>query len=566
MALTLADFERPVDQAIADLAELGSERGFVFEDDLGELRPLPFAELALEAGRIAGALQAHGLSLGDRVAIVLPRNEHFVVSFLGAVRGGLIPVPVSHPVGFGGTERYLDVLLNQLRDAGAAALVTEKKMARVFEPLKARHTRLAILFFEDLEGDGSFEPGRASLDDICFLQFTSGSTGRRRGVTVRHGNVAANARSITGAFQERGLEPGLTPAASWLPLFHDLGLIGSVLCPAYTGNPVHLLSPLTFLKRPQRWLRAISETRAGVSFAPNFAYALCARRLRPQHLDGLDLTCWKLAGCGAEPIRPRDLRDFARLLEPVGFDPKALTCAYGMAEATLAVSFDGPARGLEVDRVDPERLRQESRAEPVAEGEPAVEIPACGRPLLGMEVRAFAHSDPTGQHPLPERSVGELRLRGPSVTRGYWGAPDDDPELFADGWLRTGDEGYLADGRVYVSGRLKDTLIIHGQNYRPQHVEWAAGGVDGVLDRKAAAISVRDADGGERVVVLVETLAAAPAARGRIARAVKRRIFESLGLAGTEVMLVRRGSLPMTTSGKLQRFRARELYLGGELS
>ncbi len=559
-------FEKTVDQAIEELVSANPERGIEFEDDHGAVDRLTFVELERQTARVAGALQARGLPRGCRIVLVLPQNQPFIVTFLGAIRAGLIPAPISPPLGFGGANRYLETVSRLVHECGAMALVIDDRLTHLLSTLQQRHSDLQVLPFDALSSDGRFVRERASMEDICFLQFTSGSTGPNRGVLIRHRNVAANTRSISSACRDRGLELGKDPAVWWLPLFHDMGLMGAVLCPLYVRNSVRLLTPLTFLKRPQRWLEAISRTRAAVSFAPNFAYAQCARRIRSKDLEGLDLSCWKVAGCGAEPIRPRDLRDFARRFAPVGFDPNALTCAYGLAEATVGVSFDSEARGLEVDRVDPDVLQREGRAVSVGQELDGVEIPSCGRPLLDMEVQAFAPEDLSGASPLDEREVGELRLRGPSLTSGYWGGDAADPGLFAGEWLRTGDLGYLADGRVHVCGRLKDTLIINGRNYQPQEVEWAAAEADGVFDRKAAAFSLRPEDGGERVIVLVETIATDPLARQRIGRGVKRRIFEGVGLTVAEVVAVRRGALPTTTSGKLQRFRAREMYIRGELT
>ncbi len=553
-----------MEQAIAELAAVPDHLGYRFEGELGDLKELPYVELARQTARVAGALQASGLKRGDRVGLILPKNEQFIVAFLGAIRGGFVPAPISPPMGFGGTGPYLRIVSNLLDGCEAAALLTDAKLCSLLAPLTQSRPRLALVTFEALEDVGHFAPPRASMDDLCFVQFTSGSTGQRRGITIRHANVAANVRAIAWAFRERGLELGVSPGVWWLPLFHDMGLIGSVLCPLYMQNPIRMLTPLTFLKRPHRWLRAISEARGAVSFAPNFAYAQCARRLRPADLEGLDLSCWKLAGCGAEPIRPGDLRAFARILEPVGFEPKALACSYGMAEATLAVSLQGPPVGVEVDRVNPTELQTRGRAVPAAEGEPAIEIAACGGPILDMDIAIFDPSERRSAACLPERTEGEIRVRGTSVTHGYLGAPSDDPELFADGWLCTGDRGYVANGRIHITGRLKDTLIIHGRNHRPQDVEWSAAEVDGVVDRKAAAICV-PGDGGDQVVVLVETLATAGLAQRRIAQAVKREVFEAMGLGGIRVVPVPRGSLPMTSSGKLRRFRARELYLEGAL-
>ncbi len=557
--------DRNVDVAIAELAQVESTAGLQFEDDSGDIRQRSYPELGRAAERVAAAFQEMGARPGDRALLVLPDNAAFITTFLGAIRAGLIPAPLSPPLGFGGMERYLEGVRHVVERCDAAWIVSDASCGRRLLPLTHRRPGLRVLQPAALQSDAVFTPIARTMDDVCFLQFTSGSTGRHRGVIVRHGNAVANLRAIAHAFREFGLEPGRDPAVSWLPLFHDMGLIGSVLLPLFLHNPVHLLTPLTFLKRPARWLQAISQHRAVVSFSPNFGYALCARRLRPVDLESLDLSCWKVAGCGSEPIQPRDLRAFARRLAPVGFNARALTCAYGLAEATVGVSLHRSGEGLTLDRVDPEALRREGQARPAGPGPSALEIPSCGRPLLDTEVQVFAPDDLTSAHPLAERLVGELRLRGPSITSGYWGEAPHDSTAHAGSWLRTGDQGYLAGGEVYITGRLKDVLIVHGRNYAPQDIEWAAAEIDGVFNRVAMAFSVPSAEG-ERAVVAIEVIATAHAVQRRIARAVKRRIFERLGLRVAEVLAVARGTLPRTTSGKHQRFRARDLYVSGALA
>lgn len=558
-------FERTLDQAIEDLAGHHAGPGYRFEDDAGSLLDISFAGLEHRSAQMAAGLQALGGRPGDRVLLVLPAPAEFVPIFLGAVRAGLVPVPLATPIGFGSGERYIDTVARAVEHCQASFLVTDARLSSSLGGLAARHPQICLLAASELEGDARFQPCRRQPDDVCFIQYTSGSTGRHRGVVIRHGNVASNARSISQAFGDGGLELGVDQAVTWLPLIHDMGLIGHVILPVFTRNPITMLTPLTFLKRPKRWLAAISRQRASISFAPNFAYALAARRLRPADLADLDLSCWKLAGCGAEPIRPRDLKHFAAVTAAAGFDPRALTPAYGLAEATLAVSLESGA-GMILDRIDSEALQLEGRAQPAAPGASAVEIPACGKPLWGGRAAVFGLDDPESLAPLPERRVGELRLQGPSVTTGYLGSPPGDPVLFAGSWLRTGDQAYMADGRIYICGRIKDLIIVNGRNYRPEDIEWAAAEAEGVFGKLVMAFSVSAEGGPEQVVVAVETIASDPVVRRGVARAVKRDIHEALGLVVSEVLPVDRGALPRTTSGKLQRFVARDQYLSGELT
>jgi fatty-acyl-CoA synthase len=558
--------ERTVECAITDLACADSHRGFRFEDDQGAEHLVSFPAMELETARVAAALQDLGARPGDRLVLILGRGHAFVTTFLGAIRAGLIPAPLSPPFGLGRLTEYVDGVAHVVAQSGASWLVTEPRIETLLAPVAQRFPRLVIATPSALQGGGAFRPRHRSLSDVCFLQFTSGSTARPRGVIVRDRNVTANARALTLALGDLGLELEVDQAVTWLPLHHDMGLMGGVLLPLYTHNPVVVLTPLSFLKRPRRWLEAISRHRASISFAPNFAYALCARRLQPQDLEGLDLSRWRVAGCGAEPIHGRDLDDFARLLAPAGFDARALTCAYGLAEATVAVSFSRRGAGVQVDAVDAEALAVRGRAVPAAPGALAVEVVSCGEPLDGLAVAAFAPDDATSARPLAEREVGELRVRGASVTSGYYADEDASAARLAGEWLRTGDLGYLADGCVYVCGRLKDVLIVHGRNLFPHDLEWAAATVAGVHNGRVVAFATHDAHGREEVVIALETALASPDDRARLARDVTRRVFDGCGVTVAAVVTLARDTLPRTSSGKPQRYRVRELHARGALA
>jgi fatty-acyl-CoA synthase len=338
-----------------------------------------------------------------------------------------------------------------------------------------------------------------------------------------------------------------------------MGLIGFVLAPILYRQPVTLMTPGAFVRRPAVWLQTISRHQGTVTFAPNFAYGLAARRVRDSELAGIDLSSLRLAGCGAEPVQAATLRAFARRFEPYGFSPRAFAPAYGMAESTLAISF---GRGIEVDRVQREALVSEGHAVPVpgeAGGDGAMEVVGCGRAFPGHAVSVVA---PDARLPLPERRIGEIVVSGPSVASGYFGDPAATAATFAGGRLATGDLGYLADGQLFVCGRRKDLLVVNGRKYHPQDVEWAAATVEGVREGKVVAFSTT-LPGWEReaVVVAVETRTDVPPARltVQVRAAVKR----AVGLHVDEVVAAASGALPKTTSGKAQRALARSLYLAG---
>ena len=523
---------------------------------------LPFAALVAAADRAGAALAARGVAAGDRVVLILGRPRDFIAAFLGAARVGAVPVPLYPPAVLRRPDAYAAATAPVLERARARALVADAPVLELFERagLAAAHDRIAA---EPRRAD-VLAPARPAPADPCFIQFTSGSTAAPRGVVVSHENLAANVR----AFMHEGLR--VTPEDSgvtWLPLYHDMGLIGFVLGPLYTGNTVTFLAPQTFLKRPLRWLETIARHRATVSFGPSSAYALVARRAAGLDLSHLDLSSWRVAGCGAEPIHAPTLAAFAAALAPARFDPRALVACYGLAEATLAVTFAALDRGIATERVAATALHAEGRAVTATDPADAVELTACGRAFQGHEVAVFPPAgagDTAAAAPLPERAVGEIRVRGPSVTRGYFGEPPRDD---AGGWLRTGDLGYLAGGELFVCGRSKELVIVGGRNYFPQDLEEHAAAVPGVRRGHLVAFGARAPAGDrERVVLVVEATARDPAARAAIAREVTRAVTGATGLPVDEVHVVRAGALPKTSSGKLRRTEVRALHANGRLA
>jgi fatty-acyl-CoA synthase len=534
--------------------------GYSFIDAAGAETALSFAELYVATVRRDAQLRALELSRGERVAVVIPDAADFVPTFLGTVRAGGVPVPLYPPAALGRLDAYLDNLAAISRVAAPVLLCTVSALVELLSPLRDRVPSLRAIVAVDALPEPA--PGMASVPasvtaaDTAFLQFTSGSTAQPKGVVVTHGSLAAN----TQAIMRSGLR--IRPndsAVSWLPLYHDMGLIGFVLAPVFVPTSVTFLPTLSFLRDPQSWFDWIDRKRATITFAPNFAYALVSKRVRPESLERWDLSCLRVLGCGAEPINPATMAGFLDIFRAAGVRAEALVPCYGMAEATLAMAFAARDEPLRVDRVDAAAYRSGHRADP-ATGGAFVEFVGCGRPPAGHEIAVV---DAAGRF-RPERAIGEIVFRGPSVTGGYFQDPVATARAFGDdGWLRTGDLGYLAAGEIFVTGRQKDVLVIRGRNTDPQRVEWAAEAVPGVRAGNVVAFSRPGADTEELVVALERNPGAGDDAA--IARAVGRRINEVAQLAVADLVLLAPGTLPKTSSGKVQRARARHLYLAGDL-
>ena len=547
------------------------DRGFTFVRADGTERFLSWASLEAEAELRARRLVALGARKGDRIALVIPEGDEFVLSFVAACFAGAVPVPIYPQLSFKNVAGYHDTVAHIAGAAGAKLLVTTPSVQSYVAPVEERVPSLeAIVLAGDLAAGDLGGPLDVAVgpDDLAFLQFTSGSTARPKGVMVAHANLSANAQ----AFMVDGLraDPAVDRGVSWLPLFHDMGLIGFVLAPLFGDIPVTFLPTASFVRNPRLWLQTLHDKRGTITYAPNFAYALVAKRVKDKDTQGLDLSCVRVLGCGAEPIQAKTLRDFAERLAPARLDPRAFLPSYGMAEATLAITFAPLARPLGTDRVTT-RSMQAGAPEPAPEGTPdadAQELVGCGGPFPNhaVEIR-----DPETDAVLGERRVGEVCARGPSVCRGYWGDPERTAQTFRDGWLRTGDLGYVAGGELYICGRLKDVIIIRGRNFHPQDIEWVVGELEGVrrgnviafgVSVDAAGRVVADGTGEEQLVVCAEGTTSEAA---RIEAEIGSAIAAQLGLSVHRALVVPLGALPRTTSGKPQRRLARQLFLSGAL-
>jgi acyl-CoA synthetase (AMP-forming)/AMP-acid ligase II len=551
---------RTLTQAILDLESVSS-KGFHFlkEESDGSITETctTFGDLFTEIVRRAAGLQAAGFCKGDRLVIIVPETQNFIATFLGAVLAGMIPVPVFPPVGMVQLNRYAATIASIVHRSEARAVVTTVPFDATV--LNGSGTALRVLTPEQLPaGVGSFRGEKIRHDDLAFLQFTSGSTSHPKGVCVSHANIASNTDSIRTAFDLRTDDVPV----SWLPLYHDMGLIGFLLTPIYARVATRFMPTQLFLRRPGTWLRTMSRHRGTISVAPNFAFALVARRLKDEEIGKLDLSSWRIAGCGAEPIRADDLRHFAEKLRPAGFRPESLLPMYGLAEATLAVTIPPLNRGLRWHGVNALKLRAQLEAER-AEGPESLRIVACGPALPANEVRIFALDDHRSSQPLPDEVVGEIRVRGSNVTSGYWNDPAASDAAFAGEYLRTGDLGFFSNGDLHVCGRLKELIIVNGRKYFPDDIERAALTVTGV--RTAMAFQVSHAapreNGSSGVIVAVES-----AAPGRVSLdLLHRAIGTEVGLRVDDVVLALPGALPKTSSGKPRRREACRLYEAGEL-
>jgi fatty-acyl-CoA synthase len=537
-------------------------RGFRFKSLDGGERFFSFADLEREAEVRAHKLAGLGLERGDRIALVIADPAEFVLSFLAAAIGGIVPVPVYPRASFKAKNAYENTVAHIVRAAGAKLILATEAAREVMQEVLALDlagVRLAML--GDLEAAAPKpipDPASIRPDDLCFLQFTSGSTSMPKGVMVSHGNLVANARAFLG---EGGIDRRDDDlAVGWLPLYHDMGLIGFVLGTIICDIPTVLIPTEAFGRRPNIWLDTLHQYKATITFAPNFAYALATKRARDKDLDGLDLSRMRAAGCGAEPINPKVMRDFARRFERCGFRAEALLPAYGMAEATLAITFHPTFAPMITDTVDAARMKRGEAVPRAADpNDPlaTVELVCCGRAFHGHELRIVGEQGQT----LADRKVGEIWTRGPSITRGYFGNPEATAEAWTDGWLHTGDLGYLSDGMLFVCGRSKDLIIIRGANFYPQDIEWAVSDVEGVRRDNVVAFSVMRA-GEEMLIVSAEGGSAdAPALR----KAIAAKVAETSGLTVGHVAVVRVGSLPKTSSGKVQRRRTKQLFEAGEL-
>jgi 1-acyl-sn-glycerol-3-phosphate acyltransferase len=533
------------------------ERTHVVLEQDGTDLALTYRELRDGAARIAAGLRARSVEPGHSVAIMLPTGRDFFLAFFGAVWAGAVPVPIYPPFRPAQLEDHLRRQAGILANAEARLLVVPAEARAVSALLGGQVSGLRVETVTDLLAlapDGDAKPHPAHSDSTAFLQYTSGSTGRPKGVVLSHANLLANIRAMGSALRVTSSDVFV----SWLPLYHDMGLIGAWLGSLYHSVPASISPPLRFLSRPESWLFAIHRRRGTISAAPNFAYELCVRRIDESVLTGLDLSSWRIAVNGSEPVSPETLRRFAERFGRYGFRAEALMPVYGLAECAVGLAFPPPGRGPSIDRISRAALARSGVARPAEVGESdAIELPSCGSPLPGHQIRIV---DAAGRE-VGERREGRLQFRGPSATRGYFRNESLTRTLFAGDWLESGDLAYLVGGEVHVTGRTKDIIIRAGRNIYPQELEEAVGDLPGVRKGCVAVFGSHDPETRtERLVVLAETRETDPAVRDALRRSIDEVTVLLLETPADDVVLAPPHTVLKTSSGKIRRSACREAY------
>ncbi|MGD2076148.1 MAG: fatty acyl-AMP ligase [Gammaproteobacteria bacterium] len=536
------------------------ETGANFYTGRGEIyATLPYAVLRREARVLARKLLGMGLQKGDRVALVAETNPHFLRFFFACQYAGLIPVSLPASVNLGGHSVYVTQLRGLLASSQATvAMAPEGYSAFLEEAGEGLDLKLIgePASFDALpEADVEFQPVQPG--DVAYIQYTSGSTRFPRGVVIEQRSVMSNLAGIIRHGVKIG--PG-DRCFSWLPFYHDMGLVGLVLVPLASQVSVDYLDTREFAMRPRQWLNLMTQTRATISFGPPFGYELCTRRLRPGEADKYDLSNWRVAGVGAEMIRSETLTRFARALKPAGFDEKAFLACYGMAECSLAISFAPLFQGHAIDCVDGDHHSDHQEALPIHLSENPGRTRCfvdCGTPLPDYEVEIRGDDGKV----LPDRLSGSIFVRGPSVMSGYFNAPEETAAaLTEDGWLNTGDVGYRVNGSLIITGRKKDLIIINGRNIWPQDLEYLAEHQPEVRIGDALAFSVPNPSGDEICVLVVQCRESDPAKRTDLINRLNRLVHLELGI-DVYVELVPLHTLPRTSSGKLSRSKARQNFI-----
>jgi fatty-acyl-CoA synthase len=554
-----ADF-RTIAEAL-DYAASGVTGINFYDGKLAVVEALSYRELREQALLLARKMLAAGLQPGERVGLIAENDGDFTRGFYACQYAGLIPAPLPLPAAFGGRQPYIEHLRRMLVTAAASALFGPKVLAGwVAETAQTLDLKFAgtLDMLEPVGISGSLPAQDENA--LGYLQFSSGSTRFPAGIAVTQRAFMANAQGI-------GLH-GLAiddqdRAVSWLPFYHDMGLVGFFLLPMCCQASVDILSPRDFARRPLLWLSLISRNRSTTAFSPSFGYELCTRRAETADLGDLDLSSWRSAGIGGDMIRPSVLNNFVARFAPHGFNPGAFVPSYGMAEATLALSFTPPGRGARQETVDSALLESRHQALPLRDVERrARSFVRCGYPLPGHEIEV---RDAAGRA-VAERHVGTIFARGPSLMQGYYGAPAETAQVLShDGWLNTGDLGFFVDGEIVISGRAKDLIIVNGRNLWPQDLEWTAEAALTHLRSNDVAVFSVNGEADEVVVALVQCRVGDPAAREALAVEIGN-IFKARYAVEARVVLVAPRSLPLTSSGKMSRSRARSIYLANGLT
>jgi fatty-acyl-CoA synthase len=522
----------------------------------GSPERVPWAQLHEDARGMAAALAARGVGPGGHVALLGPTTRALVTAIQGIWMAGATSVVLPLPLRLTSIEEFVSQTRTRVLNADVSLIVIDPDLAAFFEPEPGDPEMMGLKQLEAESRPGAYHPPEVGPDSLAILQFTSGSTADPKGVMLPHRTVVANLDAITTATR---LDPEDDVLVSWLPLYHDMGLVGLLTLPMATGTDLVLGAPQDFMAAPARWMEWMSEYGGTATAGPNFAYALAARALK--RADQLDLSRLRIALNGAEPVDPGTVETFVEAGARHGLRPGAIFPAFGMAELAIAGTFPEPMAGIVVDPVDRRVLETDRYAAPATSGTAEVRYLArLGRPVPGLEMRICDPATPST--PMREREVGELQIRGTSVTPGYYRRPDATEAAFEGEWLRTGDLAYIVDGELVICGRIKDVIIVGGRNVFPEDVERAVGDIDGIRAGNVIAFGIEGRKGKEGLVVVAE---AKDADLTSVRTEVSRRVRQSVGLPAEDVVLVTPGTLPKTSSGKLQRGVCRTRYLTSAL-
>ncbi len=524
-------------------------------DDHEQGEIVTYRALWESAAEVAGGLQRRGVKPGETVTLMLPTGSDYFFSFFGILLAGAVPVPIYPPVRRTQIEDHLRRQSTILQNCQATTLITVPEAKLVAQLLTAQVESLKhVVTAEELRGHGSCEVAAVRADDIGFIQYTSGSTGDPKGVVLTHANLLANIRADGEGLQAESNDVFI----SWLPLYHDMGLIGAWLGSLYHSVRLVIMSPLAFLSRPQRWLWAIHRYGGTLSAAPNFAYELCLRRIAEEDLQGLDLSSWRTAVNGAETISHRTLEEFCERFARYGFRREAMFPVYGLAECAVGLTFPPLHRGPLIDAVQRDALMGRGQALPAEAGdEKALRLVACGRALPGHEIRVV---DAAGRE-LPERHEGHLQFRGPSATSGYYRNPENTRRLFDGDWLKTGDLAYIAGGDLYLTGRSKELIIRAGRNIYPAELEETVGELPGVRTGRVAVFGSADPETGtERLIVLAETRITDADKLDALRAEINDVATRLIDAPPDDIVLAPPNTVLKTSSGKIRRLASRELY------
>ncbi len=522
---------------------------------------LTYRQLQEGAVTVAAGLQYHGVERGQAIALMLPTGTAYFFSFIGILLAGCVPVPIYPPARPSQLEDHLRRHAGILANCLAPVLITLPEGKALARLLRAHVESLRqVVSVEELAGlPGTWRYPPLTADDTAFLQYTSGSTGNPKGVVLSHANLLANIRAMGSVVRASADDVFV----SWLPLYHDMGLIGAWLGSLYYAFPLVIMPPLSFLSRPQRWLWALHRYRGTLSAAPNFGYETCLRRLEDRDIQGLDLSSWRLAFNGAEAVSPETLTRFMQRFASYGFQRESLIPVYGLAESSVGLTFPPLGREPLIDLVQRDVFTRSGQAIPAAATDKtALRFIACGLPLPGHQIRVVDEAD----RELPERRQGRLHFRGPSATRGYFRNPSETQALFHGDWLDTGDLGYIAGGELYVTGRIKDIIIRAGRNIYPHEVEQAISQIEGIRKGCVAVFGSKDAAAGtEHLIVLAETREQAPARLDDLRARSNAVVTDLIGAPPDEVILSPPGTVLKTSSGKIRRAASRAVYERGEI-